>query len=302
VIALFAGGCGSGASSLALHPSGTLPVESGLATTVDTQTFVDTHHTTAADGPFPELPSRTLVTTIVSPTGQGGPFPLVVFSHGFTATPADYLPLLRQWAAAGYVVAAPAFPLTNGHAPGGPTQNDVVNQPSDVSFVITSVLALNNDPTSPLHGLVDGTRIGVAGHSAGAATTLGVALDTCCRDIRIQAAVILSGGAVTFPFGAYPAPDPTPILFLHGTDDKSIAFGSGLAAYHDAHPPKFFVTLNGSGHTDPYLGNSTKADEVVTTATIDFFDRYLKDSPVALQRLQRDANVAGTADLQDTQT
>lgn len=290
-------GCG-GASSSSLGPSGTLPVESGLAVSATTQTFVDPHHTTAANGSFPELPSRTLVTTIVWPTGQRGPFPLVVFSHGFTARPAGYLELLRQWAGAGYVIAAPAFPLTNGDAPGGPTQNDVVNQPSDVSFVITSMLALNGDPTNPWHDLIDGTRIGVAGHSAGAATTLGVALDTCCRDIRIRAAIILSGGAVSFPFGTYPAPDPTPVLFLHGTADDAIRFSSGLAAYHDAHPPKFFVTLHGSGHSDPYLGDSTRADQVVTSSTIDFLDRYLKGSMLGLQRLQHDADVPGTASLQ----
>jgi len=58
-------------------------------------------------------------------------------------TPADYAPLLRAIASAGYVVAAPIFPLTNTHALGGPNEADLVNQPRDVSFVITKLLALN---------------------------------------------------------------------------------------------------------------------------------------------------------------
>ena len=35
-----------------------------------------------------------------------GPFPLVVFAHGFAVTPALYAHLLQSWARAGYVVAA----------------------------------------------------------------------------------------------------------------------------------------------------------------------------------------------------
>lgn len=292
-------GCGGGGTGSSSRPAG-LPIQSGLSVAVSSQTFVDTHHPTAANGTFPGSPTRTLVTTIVTPAAERGPFPLIVFSHGFTATPGDYLPLLREWAAAGYVVAAPAFPLTNGDAPGGPTQNDVVNQPADVSFVISSVLALSANPTSPFHGLVDPSRVGVAGHSAGAITTLGVALDTCCRDARIGAAVIMSVGAVMFPFGTYPAPDRTPALFLHGTADESIRYQTGLTAYHDAHPPKFFLTLDGSTHSGPFAGDLTRADDqVVTNATVDFFNYYLKGSAQGLAGLRRDGNVAGTASLQD---
>lgn len=52
-----------------------------------------------------------------APSAQtGGPFPLVVFAHGFNITPAPYARLLQAWARAGYVVAAPIFPLTNSRA------------------------------------------------------------------------------------------------------------------------------------------------------------------------------------------
>ena len=68
-----------------------------------------------------------------------GPFPLIVFGHGFAVTPAPYAALLRAWARAGYVVAAPVFPLGNANAPGGPNERDLVNQPRDMSFVITRI-------------------------------------------------------------------------------------------------------------------------------------------------------------------
>jgi hypothetical protein len=61
----------------------------------------------------------------------------VIFGHGFAVTPGIYTPLLQYWARAGYVVAAPIFPLGNANAPGGPNESDLVNQPRDMSFVIT---------------------------------------------------------------------------------------------------------------------------------------------------------------------
>jgi len=45
-----------------------------------------------------------------------GPFPLVVFAHGYQLGPDTYARLLRAWARAGYVVAAPAFPRTHASA------------------------------------------------------------------------------------------------------------------------------------------------------------------------------------------
>ena len=50
-----------------------------------------------------------------------GTFPLVVFSHGVDARPdPTYEGRLKEWARAGYIVAAPTYPLSSGaggHAP-----------------------------------------------------------------------------------------------------------------------------------------------------------------------------------------
>ena len=67
----------------------------------------------------------------------------MIFGHGFAVTPGPYAPLLDAWARAGYVVPAPIFPLGNANAPGGPNESDIVNQPRDMSFVISQMLALN---------------------------------------------------------------------------------------------------------------------------------------------------------------
>ena len=43
------------------------------------------------------------------PRGKG-PFPLIVFAHGSAGHPEKFTKLFSSWAAAGYIVAAPAFP------------------------------------------------------------------------------------------------------------------------------------------------------------------------------------------------
>ena len=82
-----------------------------VATT--TMTFVDTSRSTPPWDGMPGKPSRTLVTTIWYPARASGegPYPLIVFAHGLGASPQEYQQLLTAWAAAGYVVAAPLFPL-----------------------------------------------------------------------------------------------------------------------------------------------------------------------------------------------
>src|SRR4051794_18072237 len=129
-------------------------------------TFVDRSRPTAANGSYAGAPTRTLPTLLLYPTAgaPGGPavdgapplrhpggFPLVVFAHGFGASGPAYQGLLERFAAQGYVVAAPTFPLSNGAAPGGPKLGDYVNQPADVSFVIGQVLRLSRADRSLRH-------------------------------------------------------------------------------------------------------------------------------------------------------
>lgn len=295
-LALLAAACGDGSATKRTIPTPPGPSTYSVATM--TQTFVDTRRGTLANGGEPSKPTRTLATTILYPTpSTGGPFPLIVFAHGFGSRPASYDSLLQSWASTGYVVAAPAFPLSNSDAPGGASQNDIVNQPGDISFVINQMVRLNGE-MGPLKGLIDPNRIGAAGHSAGAVTIMGAALDSCCRDDRIGAAAIMSGFEGAFPNGAYHTAS-TPVLFLHGDHDEAIPFGQGQQAYLDALPPKFFVALLGADHSGPFsTGPSTPATQVVERSTLDFFDHYLKGRADALTRLAQDGAVSGVSTIE----
>ena len=128
------------------------PVEARAASTQPAftsweETFVDPSRPTPP-GATAAAPDRTLVTAIYRPTGKG-PFPLIVFAHGWNGHPDKFSQLLGAWAGAGYVVAAPAFPLTNSNV-AEQNAGDVVNQPGDMSFVLTQMLRESRAPTSRL--------------------------------------------------------------------------------------------------------------------------------------------------------
>ena len=270
--------------------------------------FVDTTRPTPANGTYAGAPSRTLPTLILYPARGDGSgsivpgatpartehgFPLVVFSHGFTANGPAYAPLVALFVQAGYVVALPTFPLSNGAAPGGPTIVDYVNQPGDVSFVITQMLRLDHTKGDPLRHVIDDDEIGVAGHSLGAITTLGVAANTCCQDRRIDAAVSFSGIEL-FPNGKWFAQPTPPLLLVHGNADGTVPYGASVSIYGQAPPPKAFLTLVGAPHTPfrtPWLDPTVKT-------VVDFLDGYLKHDGGALRRLARDGSNPGVTTLQ----
>lgn len=273
------------------------------------ETLIDTTRPTDALGDAPGKPSRTLETLVYYPAegrsggdpvrdapaaATGRPFPLIVFSHGSgVSDPARYDLLLRAWAAAGYVIAAPRFPLSSTSRPGG--GSDVVNQPGDVSFVITEMARRGGDPTAPYGGLVDAGRVAVAGHSLGGVTTMGVAFNGCCVDRRIGAAVVLAGAAAAFPGDRWFEGIRAPLLVVHGDDDRVVRIAEGRQLFHDAPEPKAMLTLLGGDHNRPYGGSLATTDNpdrlgatvngptrIVNTTVVAFLDRYLKDRTDAL--------------------
>ncbi len=260
--------------------------------------FVDTSRSTNAVGTTPASPTRSLSTRITVPeAGQPGrPYPLIVFAHGNGGDNGGDIGLQRAWAAAGYVVAAPTFPFGARRAPDTATgAMDLPNQPGDLSFVVDEVLRLNADTADPLHGAIDPNRIGAAGHSAGGATVLALAANTCCYDKRVKAAVVLASGEVQFGSGEFWTRIRTPMLYVHGDADTVVGYRFGKAAYDHTPPPRFLVTILGGGHGRPYQGDATDPQaKVVIDTTVDFFDHYVRGDG-GLDRLRIDATVAGVA-------
>ncbi|MEU4770606.1 chlorophyllase [Micromonospora sp. NPDC023644] len=211
-----------------------------------------------------------------------GKFPVVMFSHGLNGRPADYGTLLTRWAAAGFVVAAPTFPHTARGGDGNVL--DVLNQPADVSYVLTEVLALDARAGDPLRGRLATDRVAAAGHSAGGVTTIG--LFTAGRDERLDAGVVFAGTALGV--GTAFAGAAAPQLFVHGEADEVVEYAAGKAAYDKVPWPKAMLSLPKGDHGRALLSDGA-ALRVVSDTTVEFLRWSLYGDQAAKGRILTDA-------------
>ncbi|MEV1147777.1 chlorophyllase, partial [Micromonospora sp. NPDC049799] len=211
-----------------------------------------------------------------------GTFPVVMFSHGLGGRPADYETLLTRWAAAGFVVAAPTFPRTSRGGDGNVL--DVLNQPADVSYALTQVLALDGRAGDPLRGRLATDRVAAAGHSAGGVTTIG--LFTTGRDERLDAGVVFAGTALGV--GTAFAGAAAPQLFVHGQADEVVDYAAGRAAYDKVPWPKAMLSLPKGDHGRALLGDGP-ALRVVSDTTVEFLRWSLYGDEAAKRRIPTDA-------------
>jgi dienelactone hydrolase len=166
----------------------------------------------------------TVVTSAVSnatPAGQQRSLALVVLSPGFTASRSTLTALAEDLASHGYVVAgidhtyeshATAFPdgrvatcLARERRADGFWEKVEAGRAADVSFVLSELTGAH--PAWPGAGLIDPSRIAMAGHSAGGAAAIAAML----ADPRIRAGIDMDGST------AAPVPDRglvRPFLFL----------------------------------------------------------------------------------------
>jgi dienelactone hydrolase len=276
--------------------SSTLPPLAAPATAyrVGSRTFdwVDPSRMTPAHGKYHSRHGREIVTVIwypaegapsptvhngATPAHNGGPFPVVLFAHGYGGEPADYRADIVKWASRGYVVVAPEFPLGNRRTVGGPVYTDLANQPGDLSFALTQVLGANADPRSWLHGVIEPRRVGAVGHSLGAWTVLALVANTCCRDRRITAAIIMAGEMSDSFKGRFYYSGAPPLLFIHAIDDPTVPYAAGKRAYLSAPRPKYLFTLKVGDHETPYLGSRYPEGTATVQVTDEFLDRYVRD-------------------------
>jgi dienelactone hydrolase len=216
-----------------------------------------------------------------TPDKDHGPYPLVLFAHGYAVTPDFYAPLLERWAAAGYVVAAPVYPILSG-SDGGASHVDYEKTFGDTSFVITEVLDLGAG--EPLGGMVDPNRIAAAGHSDGEVVSFGVGFLECCRDPRVRSVIAMAGDLAN-------ANNPsvrdtgTPILHIMETNDEYDPYPHSIQWDRDnLTAPRWLVTLN-SSHVPPYTQPGNPAFALVSTITVAYLDGTLKGHPERLDEV-----------------
>ncbi|MFN7149844.1 MAG: alpha/beta hydrolase family protein, partial [Microthrixaceae bacterium] len=178
--------------------------------------------------------------------GAPGAFPLVVYSHGVAATGTDRNDALARWVRAGYVVAAPTFPLTSEGMSG---VADLVNQPGDLRFVVESLRSSVQELGHPLQGRVLFECLALAGHSLGGATTLAASFDPCCAQLD-PAAVVEIGGmqALLTPGTDYSDASPAPVLVVHGAQDATIPYDLAQGVVDAVPGPAWLLTFPQGGH------------------------------------------------------
>jgi chlorophyllase-like protein len=273
------------------------------------ETFIEPAHR----GPTGEyLGPRTLVTEIRYPLASPsvgsagsasagsrparGPWPLLVFGPGFMMCSGSYAHLLQAWASAGYLVAAVDFPRTNCRV-AAPDEGDLVNQPGDLSYVISQMLALSAQPHDVFSGLVNQHEIGAAGQSDGGDTVAALAANTCCSDSRLAAVAVLSGAEWPPMPGPYFARGAPPMLFVQGSADTINPPWTSLQLYQaDGKADRYYLDLFGADHLEPYVGTNP-VQRLAVRVSIAFFDRYLLGQARAQTTMTRDGNVRGAAAL-----
>ncbi len=272
---------------------------------------------------------RDVPVKIYYPIGTHAPekSPVIVFSHGLGGSREGYRYLGEYWAHAGYISVHVQHHGSDGDAIRGlrPLENlkkaasdpaAATNRPLDISFAIDRLTELSKDNTSALGARLDLARLGVAGHSYGAFTTIVIAgvriprlgTEPRYRDSRVKAAIAMStpaiGGSDTD--AAFDGVK-IPVFHMTGTKDEipGEARGADDAIVGDTKAPQRLLPYRHTQHAPAYLLVFTDGDHMVFSgrmlgkrphdqefqtlvcrSSTAFWDAWLKDDAAAKQWLE----------------
>ncbi len=233
---------------------------------------------------------------------------VILFSHGLGGSREGYAYLGRHWASHGYAVVhlqhhgsdIDVWRKASGDRAvlraAAQDPANALNRPLDLRFALDQLEIMARE--GPWKGRLDLNRVGAAGHSFGAYTTLAVAgqkffgplgNEKSFRDPRIKAMVVMSGPGpkrkdrLDEVYGAIRIPG----LHLTGTRDESPI---GLTAVADRRVPfdqiraadQYLIIFNGGDHmVFSGLRRFMKSDkdprfqELILMATTAFWDAFL---------------------------
>ncbi len=179
----------------------------------------------------------------------GGPYPVVLFSHGFAGFPEQSADLVTHLASWGFVVVAPDHVerslsgLLGVASKGVPKLADT----AVLTQALDAAVADAERPASPLHELLDLDHVAVTGHSAGA----GAAYQAASTDPRIKAFIAYSvglGGRADGEATPLPPVPEVPGMVMAGSDDGIISVAASQKVFTGMKTPKYLVEIEGAGH------------------------------------------------------
>jgi len=217
------------------------------------------------------------------------PYPVVIYSHGYSSTRALNTEKAEELASHGYIVAAMdhidcyASIFPNGkvvpgiYSAGGYTEaiglRVLPDRVKDVRFVLDELTRLNRD--DPLFvGRLDLARAGVMGHSAGG----GTAAEAARVDERLKAGVFFDEsllGAVELRQAGL----QKPFLIMHseGWPDNPLFSLASADAYWCQVSNAVHATFTDSWPADRANAISRRDSEAIRACMLSFFDKYLKE-------------------------
>ena len=205
---------------------------------------------------------------------SGGPFPLIIVSHGYSNAPAAMTWITENLASKGYVVAAIHHddpPITNA----AEFVEPVLRRPLDIAFVASML-----QRTLAARHWIDPRRTALIGYSMGGYGVLtaagaeldpqgplakavpgglllpycrGGALRRALRVAHLRAVVAISpaGGQPWNAWGAHGlAAIRTPLLLINGNRDRTVGYRrAGLRVFEEAiHARRYLLTFEEAGH------------------------------------------------------
>lgn len=258
--------------------------------------------------------TRKVPVKIYYPKAADAPCPVIVFSHGLGGSRDGYSYLGQHWASHGYVsvhlqhigsdtavwMGSKNMMADMNKAAMNPSNS--INRPLDVRFAIDQIEKLNKDD-GPLKGKLDLERIGMAGHSFGAYTTLAAVgevfvlpggKESTLADPRIKAAIAMSSpvpadrskhdkafGSIKVPvFHMTGTKDDSPIGNSKAPDrripfDHTKSADAYLLIFQDGDHMVF------SGRVGVLRPLDKQQQDLIRTSSLAFWDAYLKNDAVA---------------------
>jgi predicted dienelactone hydrolase len=261
-----------------------------------------------------------------------GTYPVLLFSHGFGGNKDAFGPIGKHWASHGYIVIHPSHDDGFGRQRSEEKKDDKppairrpsgliggLNDPKKIEGRIADlVLILDSLDGLPkvipaLKGQIDKDKVGVAGHSFGAYTSmliggvtadLGGVKDKSFLDKRVKCVLAISGqgtGQQGLTEKSW-ASLKLPFMTITGTRDRG-AGGQGVEWKKEPYkysPPgeKYLVVIDGANHVSFGGGLGARGSDitnVVKLVTTHFWDAYLKESESAKKYLRSDRITKDTA-------
>ncbi|HOW96208.1 MAG TPA: hypothetical protein P5567_08215 [Kiritimatiellia bacterium] len=249
--------------------------------------------------------TRGRVAVDAAPDAERGPYPLLVFSHGYGGSGLGVVFLAEALAARGWIVAAPdhhdrhsAVRIREGPvedydrrgllrhsmriaASGRHDRADYMYRLDEMQLVLDRL-----SDSEPFGRLTDPNRVAVGGHSFGGFTALGVCGTIPERfDPRIKAVLLFSTGAGGYLFSddELAAVRIPSMLFLGELEKESARGSSGTMAelsgkvYRNLPVPKYFLEVKGANHlsfNNSFAGRTSSRPGADDSRIFDVIRRY----------------------------